>query len=132
MERKMRNKMENFRTQVKRHLIVPVIAIAMTLAVGAYEFTKPLSAHASMAPSAPALDDNSVGPLLSLDQAMETLAARVTPAIVNVPVTSRAKANPNGQMPENMQQFFGPFGQFGPNQQPRQPRVERGLGRGGV
>ena len=38
------------------------------------------------------LDDNSVGALLSLDQAMETLAARVTPAIVNVTVTSRSKA----------------------------------------
>jgi serine protease Do len=123
--------MENFKTQMKRHVLIPVIAIAMALGVGAYEFAKPVPVQAAMAPSAPALDDNSVGALISLDQAMETLAARVTPAIVNVTVTSRAKANANGQMPEDMQQFFGPFGQFpGPNQRQRQPQIEHGLGSG--
>jgi serine protease Do len=124
--------MESLRTILQRRLIVPVIAIAMMAAVGTYEFAKPMPAKAAMAaPSAPALDDNSVGALLSLDRAMETLAARVTPAIVNVTVTSKSKANMSGgQLPENMQQFFGPFGQFsGPNQQP-QPRVEHGLGTG--
>src|SRR5258707_14609287 len=100
----------------------------------AYDFMKamPAKAAAMAAPTTTPLDDNSVGALISLDQAMETLAARVTPAIVNVTVTSRAKANANGQMPENMQQFFGgPFGQFfGPNQQQRQPQIEHGLGSG--
>ena len=48
-------------------------------------------------PTTTPLDNNSVGALLSLDQAMETLAARVTPAIVNVTVTSRAKAQHGGR-----------------------------------
>ena len=35
------------------------------------------------------LDDNSVSALTSLDQAMEAVASKVTPAVVNVAVTSR-------------------------------------------
>ena len=64
---------------------------------------------------------------MALDKAMETLAARVTPAVVNVTVTSRTKPEAVSQeIPEDMQQFFGqgnPFGQFfGPNMRQRQPR----------
>jgi serine protease Do len=61
---------------------------------------------------------------------METLAARVTPAVVNVTVTSRSKATPAQfeQLPDDMQQFFGPFFR-GPQTNP-QPRVEHGLGSG--
>jgi serine protease Do len=121
--------MGNLKSLFKRRLIVPVIALAMTVGIGSYEIVKPTTARAAMAPSAPALDDNSVEALLSLDQAMETLAARVTPAIVNVTVTSRSKERAGGQIPENMQQFFGPFG-MGPNGQQQQPRVEHGLGSG--
>ena len=60
-------------------------------------------------PTTTPLDDNSVGALLSLDQAMETLAARVTPAIVNVTVTSRRKPTWPEATAEDMQQF-SPFG----------------------
>jgi serine protease Do len=83
-------------------------------------------------PTKTALDDSSVGALLSLDRAMETLAARVTPAIVNVTVTSRAKPNLAGGDQQDMQQFFGPFGQFFGPQMPQrqQPRIEHGLGTG--
>ncbi len=56
-------------------------------------------------PTTTPLDNNSVGALLSLDQAMETLAARVTPAIVNVTVTSREKPNMAGGDADDMQQF---------------------------
>src|SRR6516164_7111683 len=128
----MKGTLQNLKTIFKKHLIVPIIALAMIAGVGTYEFAKPMSAKAEVpAPSAPALDDNSVGALLSLDQAMETLAAHVTPAIVNVTVTSRSKPNPAAQFPEDMRQFFGPFGQFfGPNPQQAQPRVEHGLGSG--
>jgi serine protease Do len=129
----MKKSMENLKTLLQRRLLIPVIALAMIVGVGTYEFAKPMPARAEVAAaSAPALDQSSVAPLLSLDQAMETLAARVTPAIVNVTVTSRTKANmTGGQLPDGMQQFFGPFGQFfGPNQQPQQPRVEHGLGSG--
>ncbi len=45
--------------------------------------------HASAISAAP-LDDHSVTALTALDKDMETLAARVTPAVVNVAVTSRA------------------------------------------
>src|SRR6201998_2341336 len=92
---------------------------------------------AGRAPAASPLDDNSVGALMPLDKAMETLAARVTPAVVNVTVTSRTKAEAgdNEQLPDGMQQFFGqggPFGQFfGPHGQ-RQPQIEHGMGSGVV
>src|SRR3954462_291662 len=73
-----------------RRLLVPVVAIGATISLATYEFAKPASASApAPAPAAAALDDNSVSALLALDHAMETLAARVTPAIVNVTVTSK-------------------------------------------
>jgi serine protease Do len=63
---------------------------------------------------------------------METLAAHVTPAVVNVTVTSRAKQQQmSGRDQDEIERFFGPFGfgQQGP--QGRQgPRVEHGLGSG--
>ncbi|PYV93128.1 MAG: protease Do [Acidobacteria bacterium] len=67
---------------------------------------------------------------------MEALAAHVTPAVVNVTVTSKTQVKANEQMDEDatdMQQFFGPFGrQFGHQfQMPQQqPRIEHGLGSG--
>jgi serine protease Do len=103
-------------------------AIAVLGAGLAYESVKP--AFANPAPAAAALDDSSVSALLSLDRAMETLAARVTPAIVNVAVTSHAKADmaDEQQLPEGMQQFFGPF--FGQRMHPQQPQIEHGIGSG--
>ncbi len=72
------------------------------------------------------LDNSQVGALLSLDQAMEAVAARVTPAIVNVAVTSHATSQQASEgMPEDMQRFFG---QQMPQQQ--QPRIEHGIGSG--
>src|SRR5262249_19178555 len=72
-------------------------------------------------------------PLLSLDRAMETLAARVTPAIVNVAVTSKTKGEmAQGEMPEGMDHFFGQFfGPGGPRMQiPAPPQIEHGIGTG--
>jgi serine protease Do len=109
-----------------------VIAIAGLASLITYETAKPMAARAATAASAAApLDDSSVGALLSLDQAMETLAARVTPAIVNVAVTSRSKPDTaEQQMPDDMQQFFGQgFGPFGPHSRP-QPQIEHGIGSG--
>ena len=128
---------------------VAILAIAMVASLATLTFTKSAKAAASVgapAPAAAALDDNSVSALLSLDHAMETLAARVTPAVVNVTVVSKEKASAQdegGGMPD-LQQFFGPdgpFGQFGQQfgqggrqfhfqQQRPQNRVERGLGSG--
>jgi serine protease Do len=132
----MKSWMERYKSVATRRLAVALLAIAVVGAVATFNFTK--SATAAVAtPAAPALDDNSVGALLTLDQAMETLAARVTPAVVNVTVASK----PNQQQQQggqdggpDMQQFFGPGGAFGrqfngPQQQP-QNRIEHGLGSG--
>jgi serine protease Do len=122
----------------KRRLAVPMIAVALLASFVTYECVKPAAARAAnAAPSAAPLDVDSVSSLLALDKAMETLAARVTPAVVNVTVTSRTKPEASGkQMPEDMQQFFGqggPFGQmFGPHMQQRQPEIEHGMGSGVV
>src|SRR5580693_8809464 len=120
-----------------RRLAVPVLALALVASFTTYECVKPAAAKASeAAPSAAPLDVDSVSALLALDKAMETLAARVTPAVVNVTVTSRTKPEMAGQqIPEDMQQFFGqggPFGQFGPRMQQRQPQIEHGMGSGVV
>ncbi|HWZ82286.1 MAG TPA: Do family serine endopeptidase [Terriglobales bacterium] len=117
-----------------RRFLAPLLAAAMVVSFGAYEFAKPANAAAGTpAPAAAALDSNSVSALLSLDQAMEALASRVTPAIVNVTVTSKTnlKTDADEEGAPDMQQF-GPFGnpfggQFGMRQQ---PRVEHGLGSG--
>jgi serine protease Do len=121
-----------------RRMVAPLLAIAMVVSVGAYEFAKPARAAAlAPAPAAAALESSSVEALLSLDQAMEALASRVTPAIVNVTVTSKTnlKMNADDDGTPDMQQFGSPFGgnpfgqQFGMRPQ---PRVEHGLGSGAI
>jgi serine protease Do len=119
-----------------RRIVAPVLAALMVAAVGAYEFAKPANAGTlAPAPAAAALDSSSVEALLSLDHAMEALASRVTPAIVNVTVTSKTnlKMNADDDGGPDTQQF-GPFGnpfggQFGMRPQ---PRVEHGLGSGAI
>ena len=128
---------------LNRRFLVPLAAVAMVLSVTAYEFDKPVSAAAPAAATTP-LDDNSVSALLSLDRAMEALAARVTPAIVNVTVTSKKSgdhSNPaeNGDNSSDndsngLQQFFGKQFGFGPHgfgqQMGPQSNIEHGLGSG--
>jgi serine protease Do len=110
----------------KKWPTVAVLTLALAAAVGIYTTHSPVRAGVS-SNTAP-LDNNQVGALLSLDQAMESVAARVTPAIVNVAVTARAKTQPVAEgMPDDMQRFFGQ--QFGQGMQ-QQPRIERGIGSG--
>jgi serine protease Do len=110
-----------------------VTALAVVLSVGSYVVLKPAAASASIvAPAAAPLDENSVSPLLSLDRAMETLAAHVTPAVVNVTVAAKGKHQQISEDDQNeFQKFFGPgFGQqFGPSNRPG-PQIEHGLGSG--
>src|ERR1700687_3935033 len=124
---------------VTRRLAVALIAAVAVGSVATFNFAKSATA-AVAAPAAAALDDNSVGALLTLDRAMETLAARVTPAVVNVTVASKANVQQGGAdmegMPD-MQQFFGPGNPFGRQfgrqfNSPSQPqnRMEHGLGSG--
>jgi len=132
----MKSWIQNWKTGIGLRLIIPILTIAMVGSFVTYDFMKamPAKAAAMAAPTTAPLDDNNVGALLSLDQAMETLAARVTPAIVNVTVTSRSRANvAGGDLPDGLQdspfgQFFGQ--QFGHQMRPQQPRVEHGLGSG--
>ncbi len=123
----------------QRRIGVAVIAVAMTAALGAYHFVQPAAVRAAATSNTAPIDDSKIGALLSLDQAMETVAARVTPAIVNVNVTAKMSQKammqgmPEGMpedMPEGMQQFFQRrFGQRG-QMQPQQPQFAHGSGSG--
>jgi serine protease Do len=149
----MKSWIANFNSKLSRHLVAPLMAIALVGSIVTYDVMKATPARAAAAMASPTttpLDNDSVGALLSLDQAMETLAARVTPAIVNVTVTSRQRVNMAGGDADDMQQFFerqfgggqsddqgpgqqfSPFGRsFGQQMRPRQQqRVEHGLGSG--
>jgi serine protease Do len=140
----MKNLIKSCQGAFNRRVLVALAAVAMVLSLTAYEFEKPVSAAVPAAAVAP-LDDNSVSALVALDNAMEALAARVTPAIVNVTVTAKKggdHSNPaedadngddNSSDSNGLQQFFGKqFGrQFGPGQQMRpRPQIEHGLGSG--
>src|ERR1700693_3670703 len=131
--------MQNWKTNLTRRLIAAVVAVVTIASLASYEFADAARA-AVAAPAAAPLDDNSVAALLTLDRAMETLAARVTPAVVNVTVTSKGSAPASDDSSDDMQQFFAPFGghpfggtpfgrQFNQPMKPRQ-RVEHGLGSG--
>jgi serine protease Do len=134
--------MNTWKTILTRPLLVAVVAMLTVASLATYEFASAKPARASAAaPAAAPLDDDSVAAILSLDHAMETLAARVTPAVVNVTVTSKASPQQSGDdSSQDMQQFFGPFGgnpfggapfghQFNAPNNSR-PRVEHGLGSG--
>ena len=123
-------------------------AAALVLAAGMLVHHNGVHAAMVASPiSSPApMDDNSVSSLVALDNAVEAVAARVTPAVVNVAVTSRGSAEhevgedqedgqeqgPQGQsLPPGLQQFFGqlPPGMM-QQQRPQQPQLEHGIGSG--
>jgi serine protease Do len=110
--------------------------IAGSFVLGAAIFVGTGGVHAAAAFSATPLDDHSVSALTSLDQAMESVASRVTPAVVNIAVTSKggqhetadsgddqAEGQPQG-LPPGFAQFFGHGGM------PQQPQIEHGIGSG--
>ena len=121
-----------------------VLAIALFSLAFAFDHSR---AHAAAAAAGP-MDDSSVSSLVALDNAVEAVAARVTPAVVNVAVTSRVSqdedSQENGQgggqrfggmdpqdLPPGLRQYF--FGQQGHGQgrgmnEPQQ--VEHGVGSG--
>ncbi len=106
-----------------KHRAAVVLTLALTASFLAYTSFVPVRAAVS-SNTAP-LDDSKIGALLSLDQAMEAVAARVTPAIVNVAVTASAKSQPVAEgIPDEMQRFFGQQ-----RMQP-EPRIEHGIGSG--
>ena len=127
----------------KRLSVPAAIAGAFVLGAAFFAGHGPVRAAGAMP-----LDDNSISALTSLDHAMEAVASKVTPAVVNVAVTSRGPSeeesmndnendhqngqDPQGQMqqlPPGLRQFFGsPFGGFG--QMPSRPQIEHGVGSG--
>ena len=121
----------------KRRVGVAVLALAMIAGLGAYHILQPVGASAAPNSNTAPLDNSKIEALLSLDKAMETVAARVTPAIVNVAVTSKVNQKamltqqgmPEG-LPDDMQQFFRrQFGQGG-QMAPQQPQFAHGIGSG--
>jgi serine protease Do len=136
-----------------KRLAVPAGALATALFALAFAFDYS-RAHAAAAAAMP-MDDSSVSALTSLDNAVEAVAARVTPAVVNVAVTSKVSAdeqaedegghghgngggqgfggmNPQDLPPGLRQFFFGQGGQGGPGMQGMkpQPQFEHGVGSG--
>ena len=141
-----------------RKFAIPTLAIAALLAAGTFAFNHSVAHAAAIVPGAP-IDESSVSSLEALDNAVEAVAARVTPAVVNVSVTSRAhgedgdaedgapEGGPGGpgmginpqDLPPGFQQFFfgpqGPEGSQGPHgrgmrgMNPPQ-QMEHGIGSG--
>src|SRR3984957_16155357 len=118
---------------------------AVALVLAAAMFVHHNGVHAAMISSPPPLEDNSVSSLVALDNAVEAVASRVSPAVVNVAVTSRGSSEhqvggdeqeqgQQGQgqaLPPGFAQFFGPGGPFGQGmQRPQQPQIEHGIGSG--
>jgi len=124
---------------IARKASIPA-AIVGAFALGAVLFVGHGNVHAAGLMGAAPIDDNSVEALTSLDRAMEAVASRVTPAVVNVAVTSRGTGEDEisddqqqggGQMqgiPPGLRQFF--FGGHGQMMQPQQPQIEHGIGSG--
>ena len=139
--------LERMKSLLTRRVAIPIVAVGALVAAAAWTLARPAAAAPAPAPAAAPLDESSVAPLISLDQAMEALTARVRPAVVNVSVTSKMSQHQlseeegedgqdQQQQQQQFQQFFGPgspFGQFfqGPMMPQQQgPSIEHGLGSG--
>ena len=76
-----------------KRLAVPAGILATLLFVFAFF----IDHNKAMAAASGPLDDTSVSSLVALDNAVEAVAARVTPAVVNVSVTSRVSHDEQGE-----------------------------------
>ncbi|MGB9147977.1 MAG: Do family serine endopeptidase [Acidobacteriaceae bacterium] len=123
---------------LRRWIVVPALAAAALAGAGTRELARPDIADAAIAaapaPAPPPPAESST--LLALDQSMEALAARVTPAVVNITVVSKpgpTQIGEDGGGQDQPQQFFDPGSPFAPFfSQPMQqgPEVEKVLGSG--
>jgi len=115
---------------------------AVALVLAATFFFHHNGVHAAMISSPAPLDNDSVSALVSLDSAVEAVASRVSPAVVNIQVTSRGSSEREvggeqdqsqqgepQQLPPGFAQFFGQGGPSG-QQRPQQPQIEHGIGSG--
>jgi serine protease Do len=120
---------------VKR-FVIPFGSVAALLLTISFAINHSV-AHAAAGAAVP-MDDSSVSSLVALDNAVEAVAARVTPAVVNVSVTAKSSGEDadddqhsgggQGQMPPGFQFFFGPNGPMRGMQQ--KPQIEHGIGSG--
>src|SRR5271155_5551162 len=119
----------------------PLVAFALVLSTGALIVGhRHVNAATAADNSATPIDNASIDPLLALDQATEAVASRVTPAVVNIAVTSHrteqpaeAQGDDQGQSDNPFSQFFGPGQQFGhgmPGMGQGQRQIEHGIGSG--
>jgi serine protease Do len=115
-----------------RRFALPTSLAAITV-VGSLLFLHQNNVNAAALSAAP-LDDSSVAPLTAMDQAMEALAARVTPAVVNVAVTAKPEeqqAEMQGGEPQGLPPGFSQFfGNGGGREAPQQPELQHGIGSG--
>jgi serine protease Do len=114
-----------------RNSLVPA-SVAATVALGVVLFVNHNGVAASSNTASP-LDDHSVAALTSLDNAMESVAARVTPAVVNIAVTSKGNEEEADDQQRGMQGLPPGFAQFfgqGGMQAPQQPQIQHGIGSG--
>lgn len=121
-----------------KRIVLPLGAAAALLIAVTFAVNHNV-AHAAIGAAAP-MDDASVSSLVELDNAVEAVAARVTPAVVNVSVTARGsdeQANddnqdsgtPQNDLPPGLRQFF--FGPQGPMRGMKpQEQIEHGIGSG--
>ena len=131
-------------TQPTNHLVTTAkklsapAAVAGAFALGAALFVGHGHVHAASAVAMP-LDESSVSALTALDRAMESVASKVTPAVVNVAVTSRVGGDEQGdipdedggrhqqqQLPPGLRNFFGPM----MPQMPQGQQIQHGIGSG--
>jgi serine protease Do len=119
---------------VKARKLAAPAAAAGAFVLGAAFFVGHGGVHAAAVSNPAPLDDRSVSALTALDQAMESVAARVTPAVVNIAVTSRSTEQNTADeqqlqnLPPGFAQFFGQGNPFGG--QPAQPQIQHGIGSG--
>jgi serine protease Do len=115
-----------------KHIALPLGAAAAFVCGVALVTSHPV--RAALSPTAP-IEQGSVSSLTQLDQAVEAVASRVNPAIVNIAVTARApeQAETSEDESDPMQQFFGQGQgqQEGPQQHGHQQgQLQHGIGSG--
>ena len=136
-------------TKVKTYslrFVAPVGAGAALMFGGCF-LANHVGVHAASFATPAPLTDNNVSSLVALDHAVEAVAQRVTPAVVNIAVTSKGSVDTDSddgeqndsqqqgqqqQLPPGFAQFFGPNGPFGGQlqQAPQHPQIEHGIGSG--
>lgn len=131
-------KFATWKKLLRRRIVIPALAAAALVGTGTWELARPVAADAAAAPVPAPPPPAESSALLAIDQSTEALAARVTPAVVNITVTSKLGPtqigeDSGGQDPPQMQQFFGPGSPFGPffsQPMPQGPEIEKVLGSG--